>query len=129
MRINKVLISESNEDIEINGSLDCKEAKQLESMAKRFAYRLGFIGGQSIDCDAYRVFMSVCLDARIRYEPNPPITVSRTLDNNKVKRSDFYPGGTLNFTFSYGQTPKVMKFLEKFQKKFGKIDKSKIIYE
>ena len=44
--VNKVLISEDNQDIEINGSLDCQEAKQLEKQPKNKFIDLDLLDGE-----------------------------------------------------------------------------------
>jgi len=112
MLVNKVLISQDKDNIEINRALNHQETKQLEKLAKRFVYRFGLIGWRNIDINGNNIFNYLWSDARIKYTPN----------NSIVKNP-------LDFSFSYGESSKVPKFLKRFQKKFGKIEDSKIIYE
>jgi len=112
MLVDKVVISQDRDDIEITGSLNPEEATKLERLARRFVYRFGLIGWRNTDINGFSVFNYLLSDARVRYSPN--------------HNTD---GNPLDFSFSYGETTKIRKFFEKFQRKFGKVDESKIVFD
>jgi len=107
MQVNK-LILELPKDyltaLEIQGSCNPFEAKKLEKLARRCCYTLGFIGKSFTDINDFRVHESILADTRIKHNQ----------DNT--------------FRFSYDGV-RINLFLRIFQRKFGKIDDSKIAYD
>lgn len=117
MNVKKVILSDpvnfflkpKYQELEIEGSLANTEASQLENLAKKQSYRFG-IGFRSIDYQGYTVLGLVLNTAKVRYTPNDR------------------PGETLDFHFLFSGS-KTERFWKKFQKTFGKVDKSKVSYE
>ncbi len=113
MKINKVTLE--NEDyltnLEIYGSCNNQEAMQLEKIAKKYVSLFGVIGKRFVDINGYHGYQSCLADARIKYTKN------NNLGNNQ-----------LDFHFDY-RGVRIKRFLNSFQRKFGKIDESKIEYE
>ncbi|MDD5192144.1 MAG: hypothetical protein PHH54_00795 [Candidatus Nanoarchaeia archaeon] len=113
MKIDKVTLEDENylTDLDIYGSLNAKEARTLENLAKRCAYVLSLFGKSFVDTDNYHGFSGLIASARIKYTPN-----KEDSDN------------PLKFHLSYDGL-KIKLFFKMFQRKFGKIDEPKITYE
>jgi len=107
MKVNQLVLELPKDyltSLEIFGSCNTSEAKKLEKIARICCYTLGFIGRSFIDINGYKTHVSTLADTRIKHNQDSTFKIS-------------YDGARINL------------FLRRFQRKFGKIEDSKIIYD
>ena len=110
MRIDKVKIMDdvhwNGHEVEILGIVNPTEARKLEKLLKKHSYYHG-IGWPGIDLNGYHVYDSIRAGGRIRFNP--------TAQNNTDLKFHLMIDGKRAFPF-----------FRAFQKKYGRVDESKI---